>query len=299
MTMTTKITLCISLLLFSSLSNAQAQLEASFDSASAEMRVRNLYHSIVWHMSPLNEYLFDQVDGYVQYLISDTDTYVKAVPKILGTFNLDDNTFLWADKNPSIRPTLSDQVALFRARLPQQYLQDKFESSTDFNKNLLALFSHTINANGFDIQRQNNTIIYYALMQMDIYETGKKTKSIEPAGHVTFIENDTVIKTIKAYHQEKVEINRQHHLEEISTDEAFKRMKDVNAKYWLLGEGSSSLSWPCDLDEKFTTHWQVFKIAEGNRYFVTYSADLRFSIEQYAYEIDINAGGKKIIVGEY
>lgn len=285
--------------MFSFFSTAQDILEASFDTANAEMRVRNLYQSIVWRMNPLNDYLFDQTAGYVKYTISDTDDEVKAVPKILGTFNLDDTTFLWADKNSSIRPALSDKVDSFRAQLPKKYLQDKFKSTTDFNENLLALFSNKINANGFDIQCQDNTIIYYALMRIDIFEDEKKTKTLEPNNHVTFIENDAAIKTIKEYHQEKVEINRQHHMEEISLDEAFKQMEDINAKYWLHGSGSSSLSWPCELDEKSTAHWQVFKIAEGNRFFVTYSADIRYSIEQYAYEIDINAVGKKIIIGEY
>lgn len=297
--MLTKITLTIPLLMFSFFSTAQDNLEASFDTANAEMRVRNLYQSIVWHMSSLNDYLFDQTAGYVEYTISDTGDEVKAVPKVLGTFNLDDHTFLWADKNSSIRPALSDMAASFRAQLPKKYLRDKFTSTTDFNNNLLALFSKKINANGFDSKRQGNTIIYYALMRIDIFENGKKTNTIEPNNHVTFIENDAVIKTIKEYHQEKVEINRQHHREEISLDEAFKQMKDVNAKYWLQGDGSTALSWPCELDEKSTAHWQVFKIAGGNRFFVTYSADTISSIEQYAYEIDIHAVGKKIIIGEY
>lgn len=295
----TKITLTVALLVFSFFSKAQDQLEASFDAANAEMRVRNLYQSIIWRMSPLNDYLFDQIDGYVKYTVSDTDFEVIAIPKILGTFNLDDNTFLWADKNSSISPALSDMVDSFRAQLPQKYLQDKFTSTTDFNVNLLALFSHKINANGYDKQRQGNAIIYYALMQIDIFEVGKKTKTLEPKNHVTFIENDAAINTIKEYHREKKEVNRQHHYEEISLDDAFERMRGVNAKYWLHGNGSSSLSWPFELDEKSTAHWQVFKIAEGNRFFVTYSANLRFAIEQYAYEIDINAAGKKIIIGEY
>ncbi|MBL7829294.1 MAG: hypothetical protein JNJ57_21845 [Saprospiraceae bacterium] len=297
--MSPKITLTLFLLLCSFFSTAQDMLEASFDTANAEMRVRNLYHMIAWHMNSLNDYQFDQKEGYVTYTIIDTENEVKAVPKVLGTFNLQDTTFLWADKNSSIRPSLSDQVNAFRAQLPQQYRQDLFKSTIDFNKNLLALFCTNLNANGFDIKRQGNTIIYFALMQIDIYEAGKKTKTLPPNNHVTILENDAAINTIKAYHREKVEINRQHFMEQLSMDEGFKRMNDVNAKYWLNDNGSTALSWPCELDEKSTAHWQVFKLADENRFFVTFSADLRHTIEQYAYEIDINAAGKKIILGAY
>lgn len=297
--MSTKIALTLPLMMFSFFSKAQDSLEASFDQASAEMRVRNLYHTIVWHMCALNDYQFDQKEGKVTYTIIDTEAEVKAVPKVLGTFNLDDNTFLWADKNPSIRPALSERVNAFRAQLPQAYLQDKFKSTPDFSKNLLALFSLQINANGFDIQRQGNTIIYFALMQIDVFEAGKKTKTIEPGNHVTVIKNDEAINTIKAYHREKMVINRQRFLEQISSDEGFKKMADINTTYWLNSDGPTSLSWPYEFDEKSTAHWQVFKIAEGNRVFVTFSSDLGYSIEQYAYETDIHADGKKIILGAY
>jgi hypothetical protein len=285
--------------MFSNLLNAQGNLDTLFERANAEMRVRNLYQTIAWRMSSLNEYQFDQVDGYVQYMVSDTNMEAKATPKVLGTFNLEDNTFLWADKNPSIRPYLSNLTDSCRMLLPEKYRQDKFESTTDFNKNLLALFSYQINANAFDIHRQGNAIIYYALMRIEIFESAIKTKTFEPGNHVVFIKNDAAINTIKAYHREKVEINRLHFGEEISLDEAFNRMRQINSKYWLHGNGSSTLSWPCHLDEKSTGDWQVFRIPEGNRCFVTYASSTGSSVEQYAYEIDANAVGQKIIIGEY
>lgn len=82
--------------------NSQTTQIKSPTKAEVEMGLRNMYHSIVWGMSHLNPYLFDQDLGTVTYIVE-----VIAQPKVLGTFNLKDKTFLWADQNKSIDKNLS------------------------------------------------------------------------------------------------------------------------------------------------------------------------------------------------
>ena len=151
--------------MFSFFSKGQSNLETRFSEANSDMNLRNMYQRIIWNMQPTNEYLFDQTKGEVKYTVEENGYEVIAKPKILGTFNLDDKTFLWSDKNPSINEKLNDKINSFRETLPKKYQKNKFKSDTDFNKNLLSLFSHYLNANGFDNQRQENTIIYYSLFR--------------------------------------------------------------------------------------------------------------------------------------
>lgn len=102
---------------------------------------------------------------------------------------------------------------------------------------------------------------------------------------------------LKEFHRKAVEINRQFNTKEITSDDAFKRIKEVHREYWLNEDDyfSPSLSWPCAFDEKKIISWQVFKMAAENRLFVAYTTDLSWTIEIYAYEIDINAVGKKMM----
>ena len=87
--------------------NSQTTQIKSPTKAEVEMGLRNMYHSIVWGMSYLNPYLFDQDLGTVTYTVEERGLEVIAQPTVLGTFNLKDKTFLWADQNASIDKNLS------------------------------------------------------------------------------------------------------------------------------------------------------------------------------------------------
>jgi len=279
----------------------QDNLDDLFKEANSSVRYNNIYQRIIWDLRPTNQYLFDQIKGIVKYQTDNPKVYSIAIPKILGTFNLDDKTFLWADKNSSIQKKLSDKVEQFRNNLPQNYQKDKFVSNIDFNKNLLALFSFKLQANGFDMQRQENTIIYYALMSIEVFENKKVKFSINPELHSEIIEDERMINIVKKMHREMFEVNDKYYNEELTSDEAFKTIKDVHLKYWLNEDKYyyPSLSWPCDFDEKVVYDWKVIKLKKENRYFVVYTSNLRSSIEHYAYEIDKEAKGEKIIIAEY
>lgn len=282
--------------------NAQDILNDLFAHANSSIRYNNIYQKVIWDLRPTNEYLVDQTKGTIKYQTDNPKIYAIAGIKILGTFNLDDKTFLWADKNNSIQKYLSDKVEQFRDELPQKYQIDKFSSDTNFNKNLLSLFSFRLNANGFDSKRQENTIIYFALLQIEVFENEKIKYSIKPESHFEVIENERFINTVKQLHREMVAVNdRYYNKKELTDEAAFQAIKDVHLKYWLNEDEYyyPPLSWPCDFDEKSTSNWKVVKIKNENRIFVVYDADLGWTIEHLAYEIDEDAKGNKIIIGEY
>ncbi|WP_460219495.1 DUF6882 domain-containing protein [Psychroserpens sp. MEBiC05023] len=287
-------------IMFSFFSKGQSKLDAKFSEANSDMNLRNMYQRIVWQMQPTNQYLFDQNKGEVKYTVKENGYEVIATPKILGTFNLDDKTFLWADKNSSIHDHLNDKVASFRTTLPRAYQKNKFKSSTEFNTNLLALFSYLLNANGFDTQRQDNTIMYYALLNIKVFKEKQEHFVIEPNNHTIPLQVPQYIDLIKKFHNEKLNVNKQYNKDNISLDEAFKQIKAVHLKYWLNEDPYffPSLSWPCDFDEKSILEWKEFKFDDG-RHFVMYTTDLGWTTQSYAYEIDVIATGHKVIINEY
>lgn len=286
--------------MFSFFSKGQSNLEVKFLESNSDMNLRNMYQRIVWQMQPTNEYLFDQTKGEVKYIVEENGFEVIVKPEILGTFNLDDKTFLWSDKNPSINEKLNSKVNLFRKTLPKKYQKDKFKSTTEFNSNLLSLFSYNLNSNGFDSKRQDNAIIYYSLLDIKIFKDGNEISIIEPKNHTIPIQDEQNIELIKKFHKEKLEINKQYNDEKISSDQAFERIKSIHLKYWLNEDSYffPALSWPCDFDEKSILEWKEFKIDE-NRLFVMYTTDLGWTTESYAYEIDSDANGDKVIINEY
>ena len=286
--------------MFSFFSKGQSNLEAKFLESNSDMNLRNMYQRIVWQMQPTNEYLFDQTKGEVKYIVEENGFEVIVKPEILGTFNLDDKTFLWSDKNPSINEKLNSKVNSFRKTLPKKYQKDKFKSTTEFNSNLLSLFSYNFNSNGFDSKRQDNAIIYYSLLDIKIFKDGNEISIIEPKNHTIPIQDEQNIELIKKFHKEKLEINKQYNDERISSDQAFEKIKFIHLKYWLNEDSYffPALSWPCNFDEKSILEWKEFKIDE-NRLFVMYTTDLGWTTESYAYEIDSDANGDKVIINEY
>ena len=292
--------LVIPLTIFSFFSRGQSSLETKFSEANTDMGLRNMYQRIVWNMQPTNQYLFDQTKGEVKYTIEENGHEVIAVPEILGTFNLDDKTFLWSDKNPSINKKLNGQVNSFRKTLPKQYQRDKFKSSIEFNTNLLSLFSYQLNSNGFDTKRQDNTIIYYSLLDIKVFKEGNEIMVIQPNNHNISIETPQYIPLIKDFHKEKLEINKRYRKKEISSNKAFNKVKRIHLKYWLNEDDYffPSLCWPCDFDEESVLEWKEFKI-DKTRHFVMYTTNFAGLTETYAYEIDLNGRGKKLIINEF
>ena len=228
-----KSTLTIVLIMFSFFSRGQSDLKTKFSEANSEMNLRNMYQRIIWDMQPTNRYSFDQTKEEVTYFVEEKGLEVIAIPKILGTFNLNDDTFLWADKNASIDKLLSDKIDTFRNSLPKKYHKNKFTSSIELNKNLLALFSYQLDANGYDYQRQDDVIIYYSLLDIKIFKEGNQIQFLEPKKHTIELETSKNTALIKKFHKEKLKINKEFNDKKIELQNAFREIEKTHLKYWL------------------------------------------------------------------
>ena len=286
--------------MISFLSNGQSKLQDRFNEANSEMNLRNMYQLIVWDMNITNEYLFNQTKGEVRYKVEEKGYEVIAKPKILGTFNLDNKTFLWSDKNPSINDELNDNVESFRNTLPKKYQKKKFKSSTNLNENLLSLFSYELGANAYDSKRQDNTIIYYSLMEIKIFKNNEKIRVMKPKSYIQLDKKQANVKVIQKFHKEKIQVNELLNKEKIDMDEALSKINKVHLNYWLNEDSyfSPGLCWPCDFNEKFVTELKEFK-TDDDRVFVMYTSNQGYAVYNYAYEIDPNAQGTKIIINEF
>jgi hypothetical protein len=268
--------------------------------AEVEMGLRNMYHTIEWGMSPMTPYLFDQDNGTVTYTVEEKGLEVIAVPSVLGTFNLKDKTFLWADQNPSIEKNLSDRVAAFRQSLPEEFQKAKFRASTESGLALLALFGVHVDANATDFKREDDTIIYLALMEIEVLQEGKKSEPILPGNHVTLQQDDATLDLVIEFLGKKCAINKQYYEEGLDLEKADERMVELHLQYWANEDPYffPALSSPCADDPNAVLDWKVFTIDRGRK-FVMFVNNLGYSKEFRAYEIDPRAKGKKIIVNEF
>ncbi len=280
----------------------QGNIETRFQNAISSVRYYNIYNRIIWDFKPLNEYLLNQDNGTIRYQTDNPEVYAIAGIEILGTFNLDNKMFLWSDKNKSIQNHLCEKVAEFRKGLPANYQTNKFKSDTEFNEKILALFSFTIQSNGYDIVRQGNTIIYISLKKINVYKQDKISFSIGKESHFEIIESDILIKTVKQFHKEKLIVNDKfYNKKEITDSAAFKQITEVHLKYWKNENEYyyPSLCWPCDYAETSAIDWKVIRLINTNRVFVIYTRDLETRFEHYAYEIDKDILGSKILIGRF
>lgn len=289
-------------MILSLLAGCQDSSEIDFTEAVSSVRYSNIYNRVIWDFSPTNQYTFDQDKGIIRYQTENPKISAIAEIEVLGTFNLDDKTFLWSDQNSSIQKHISNKVEQFRKGLPKKYQKRKFVSDTDFNKNLLALYSYQLRSNGFDNVRQGNAIIYFALMKIDVYNENQIKCSIDLETPYEIINDTNAIESIRKMHNEMVDVNdRYYNRKELTSTEAFESIKDVHLKYWLNEDEYHfpALSWPCNYAEEATSDWKVIQIKDSKRTFVVYTADLRWTIEHYAYEIDNGNSDSKIIIGNY
>lgn len=278
----------------------QAELETATAGATAEMGLRNMYHTISWGMSPLNPYLFDQDMGTVTYTVEEKGLEVIAQPKVLGTFNLKDKTFLWADQNVSIDKRLSDRVAAFRQSLPEAYQKAKFRATTESGLSLLALFGVQVDANATDFKRQDETVIYFALMQIEVRGEGKILRTLPPKNHVSLVQDDATLNLVKEFLGKKCAISKLHFEDNLDLEKADEQMVELHLQFWANEDPYffPALSWPCADDPLSILNWQVFTV-DGGRKFVMFVNNLGYSKEFRAYEIDTKSTGRKMIINEY
>jgi hypothetical protein len=95
----------------------------------------------------------------------------------------------------------------------------------------LSLFSYHLDANGFDRVRQNNTIIYFSLLEIQVIKNDKEIPVIELKNHVQVLQNQSLVNSTKEFHEEKLEVNKIHNEGKMESYEAFKEIENIHLKY--------------------------------------------------------------------
>lgn len=75
------------------------------------LKAQTQAHSASWHLGEEEQWFVDQDRGLVRFTFSN-GILAEAPIQIVGTFNPEDNTFLWGWDHPSVGETLRKHVVL-------------------------------------------------------------------------------------------------------------------------------------------------------------------------------------------
>nr|CAP47898.1 putative integron gene cassette protein [uncultured bacterium] len=70
-------------------------------------------HSATWHLGEEEEWFVEQEAGLIRFTFAD-GTVAEGVVQIIGTFNPEDSTFLWAWDHSSVQEPLREHAKLAR-----------------------------------------------------------------------------------------------------------------------------------------------------------------------------------------
>lgn len=85
-----------------------AEFQELLDTSMAELTIKTEAHK-AWGLGSFDRWDLDQVAGDLVFS-NDAGTTASAPAQIIGTFNSDDNTWLWAWDNPSIEQPLTEHA---------------------------------------------------------------------------------------------------------------------------------------------------------------------------------------------
>ncbi len=77
------------------------------------LRSQTEAHSATWHLGEEEEWFVDQETGLVRFTFAD-GTVAEGPVQIVGTFNPEDSTFLWAWDHESVQAPLREHASLAR-----------------------------------------------------------------------------------------------------------------------------------------------------------------------------------------
>lgn len=84
---------------------SSSSFKAECERAMAELQLRTSAHVSAWHMDEC-EWAVSQDSGLITFTDHKRGMVATAPVQIIGTFNTQDSTWLWAWANPSMQPAL-------------------------------------------------------------------------------------------------------------------------------------------------------------------------------------------------
>lgn len=279
--------------------HAQPSVDPMLESLAYEMRANNLYHQLVWDFVPTNVYLFNQENGTITYTTENGNT-VETEVEIMGSYFLGDKTFLWADKNKSVDAKWCTQVNGFRALLPEPCQKPKFKTTVDYLKMLSASFGGHIKANAADYVRQDQTILFFALKKIKIFENGKHIKTIPPGWHglrETIPEKEQILQEFLSGY---VQINLQYNKDK-DDSKGFEALDSLKALFVEDPDDFLTLQAPFKHSVPFGQAIQSIRFPDlPRRVFILFSTQEKpWPDKHRAYEINPQGSGKKIFLQSF
>ncbi len=281
-------------LLFATSLQAQPALSSELMKLAFSMRANNLYHQLVWDFVPLNAYLFDQNTGTITYN-TESGKRVVAKVEIMGSYFLGDKTFLWADKNISVDKRWCTKVDEFRALLPKACQEVRFTTNVEFLKILSAAFGGHLHGNAVDYVRQEDTIIFFALLQVEVFDVNNSNSSITlavPSYRVVVAFEQE--KLLKEYLQKYIEIN-QHYIKSKNNNTAFDALDQLKAAYFEGFDDFLPLQDPIDpivaSGRAFAS--VIFDSFPGRLFIIYSSGEATLPDKHRAYEVRKQGGAGK------
>lgn len=279
--------------------NAQPTISGDLQALAFQMRTNNLYHHLVWDFMPTNPYTFNQDNGTITYT-NDAEKTVVADVEIMGSFFLGDNTFLWADQNKSVDARWCTQVKDFRALLPEISQVPKFKTTVDYVKMLLAAFGGHLKANVVDYVRQEETILFFALKKVEIFEQGKLVKTIPPELHGIPVNVPEKIRVLEEFMEGYVQINQQYNKDK-NDQKGFDALDSLISLYIDDPNDMLSLQKPFKHSNPYGQAFTSVRFEDlPGRVFILFSTrEQPWPNTHKAYEIDPAGSGKRIFLGSF
>jgi len=286
-------------LLFATSLQAQPALSPKLMERALAMRANNLYHQLVWDFVPTNAYTFDQDKGNITYT-TDRGNRVVAEVEIMGSFYLGDKTFLWADKNKSVDARWCTRVDGFRELLPEPCRVPKFNTTVDYLRMLSAAFGGHLQANAVDYLRQDETIIFFALKKVEIFEGNQLKQRIDPKQHAVATsapsEVSKVVQYIDAYVQINIDYNKNN-----DADASFAALDSLKLSFFKHVDDFLPLIKPFKATHPYARDIECVRFPQfTDRLFVDFSTGQEpWPKEHRAYEVNTSEKDTKVLLNGF
>lgn len=286
-------------LLFATSLQAQPALSPKLMERAFAMRANNLYHQLVWDFVPTNAYTFDQDKGNITYT-TDRGNRVVAEVEIMGSFYLGDKTFLWADKNKSVDARWCTGIDGFRELLPEPCRVPKFNTTVDYLRMLSAAFGGHLQANAVDYLRQDETIIFFALKKVEIFEGNQLKLRIDPKQQAiaTSAPNEVskVVQYIDAYVQINIDYNKNN-----DADASFAALDSLKLSFFQHADDFLPLIKPFKATHPYARDIECVRFPQfTDRLFVLFSTGQEpWPKEHRAYEVNTSEKDTKVLLNGF
>ena len=164
---------CLALLL-SSCNQRTSDMDASLyiQQAVEGLRAQSSAHSATWHLGDEENWAADQENGRIKFTFSD-GTIAEADMQIVGTYNTDDDTFLWGWDHPSVEEPLRAHAKLARQFGEQHEISDyterKIQCTEDEAWEYTAVAARLGNANGAYRGPSGTTLVYMTFGEIKLH----------------------------------------------------------------------------------------------------------------------------------